>query len=70
MTRFARDPLCRRHRFPAEVIAHALWLYFLFPLSLRITAEKSQSGRGISAAIQMWSEIAQSKSPDHIRTLT
>ncbi|MCF1437002.1 IS6 family transposase, partial [Agrobacterium vitis] len=26
MTRFARDPLYRRHRFPAEVIAHAVWL--------------------------------------------
>jgi hypothetical protein len=22
-----RDPLYRRHRFPAEVIAHAVWLY-------------------------------------------
>ncbi|MGV1914044.1 IS6 family transposase, partial [Agrobacterium vitis] len=32
MTRFARDPLYRRHRFPAEVIAHAVWLYFRFPL--------------------------------------
>ncbi|MCF1464623.1 IS6 family transposase, partial [Agrobacterium vitis] len=26
MTRFTRDPLYRRHRFPAEVIAHAVWL--------------------------------------------
>jgi putative transposase len=23
-----RDPLYRRHRFPAEIIAHAVWLYF------------------------------------------
>src|ERR671926_1671579 len=23
------------HRFPAEVISHAVWLYFRFPLSLR-----------------------------------
>jgi transposase-like protein len=22
-----------RHRFPAEVIQHAVWLYFRFPLS-------------------------------------
>ncbi|RCW78708.1 hypothetical protein C7476_12220 [Phyllobacterium bourgognense] len=36
MTRFARDPFYRRHRFPAEVIAHAVWLYFRFPLSLRM----------------------------------
>ena len=25
----------RRHRFPAEVIQHAVWLYFRFPLSFR-----------------------------------
>jgi len=24
-----------RHRFPAEVISHAIWLYFVFSLSLR-----------------------------------
>jgi transposase-like protein len=24
------------YRFPAEIISHAVWLYFLFPLSLRI----------------------------------
>ncbi len=25
----------RRHRFPAEIIQHAVWLYFRFPLSYR-----------------------------------
>ena len=25
----------RRHRFPREVIQHAVWLYFRFPLSFR-----------------------------------
>ncbi|SCZ01406.1 hypothetical protein SAMN02927923_03436 [Microvirga guangxiensis] len=25
-----------RHRYPAEVISHAVWLYFRFPLSLRL----------------------------------
>ena len=25
----------KRHRFPAEIIAHAVWLYDRFPLSLR-----------------------------------
>src|ERR1700757_433516 len=24
-----------RHRFPAEIISHAVWLYFVFSLSLR-----------------------------------
>ncbi|MGR9286015.1 IS6 family transposase [Rhizobium johnstonii] len=39
MTRSSRDPLYRRHRFPAEVIAHAVWLYFRFPLSLRMVED-------------------------------
>src|SRR3954453_10040252 len=28
------------HRFPPEVIRHAVWLYFRFPLSLRMVEEK------------------------------
>ena len=28
MSKIARDPLSRRHRFPAENISHAVWLYF------------------------------------------
>ncbi|ARO32489.1 IS6 family insertion sequence transposase domain-containing protein (plasmid) [Rhizobium etli] len=34
-----RDPLYRRHCFPAEVIAHAVWLYFRFPLSLQVVED-------------------------------
>jgi putative transposase len=33
------DPLYRRHRFPPEVISYAVWLYFRFPLSLRMVEE-------------------------------
>src|SRR3954467_1746072 len=29
----------KRHRFPAQLIAHAVWLYFRFPLSLRLVEE-------------------------------
>ena len=42
----ARDPLYRRHRFPPEVISYAVWLYFRFPLSLRMV-EEMLAGRGI-----------------------
>src|SRR5919112_3264885 len=35
-----------RHRFPAEVISHAVWLYFRFPLSLRMV-EDMLAARGI-----------------------
>jgi putative transposase len=30
---------CKRHRFPPEIIARAVWLYFRFPLSLRRVEE-------------------------------
>jgi putative transposase len=29
----------KRHRFPSEIITHAVWLYFRFPLSLRLVEE-------------------------------
>ncbi|BCH61928.1 hypothetical protein RvVAR0630_pl00700 (plasmid) [Agrobacterium vitis] len=58
MTRFARDPLYRRHRFPAEVIAHAVWLYFRFPLSLRMV-EDMLAARGLIVShqtVRLWAE--------------
>jgi putative transposase len=53
-----RDPLYRRHRFPAEVIAHAVWLYFRFPLSLRMV-EDLLAARGIIVShqtVRLWAE--------------
>ncbi len=41
-----RAPRYARHRFPAEVVSYAIWLYFLFPLSLRMV-EELLAGRGI-----------------------
>ncbi len=32
------------YRFPAEIISHAVWLYFRFPLSLRMVDELLASG--------------------------
>lgn len=29
----------KRHRFPPAIIAHTVWLYFRFPLSLRLVEE-------------------------------
>ncbi|UXN58219.1 IS6 family transposase [Phyllobacterium zundukense] len=58
MTRLARDPLYRRHRFPADVIAHAVWLYFRFPLSLRMV-EDMLAARGIIVShqtVRLWVE--------------
>jgi putative transposase len=42
----ARHPRYARHRFPVEVISHAVWLYFRFPLSLRMV-EEMLAARGI-----------------------
>jgi putative transposase len=41
-----RHPRYARHRFRAEVISHAVWLYFRFPLSLRMV-EEMLAARGI-----------------------
>lgn len=46
-----------RHRFPAEVIQHAVWLYFRFPLSFR-NVEDLLAQRGIDVSyetIRRWS---------------
>ena len=45
------------HRFPAEIIAHAVWLYFRFPLSYR-QVEEILAARDIVVsyeAIRKWS---------------
>src|SRR5258708_12380412 len=40
------SPSYAGHRFPAEVISYAVWLYFRFPLSLRMV-EEMLAARGI-----------------------
>src|SRR6478735_2286505 len=41
----------KRHRFAPEIIAHAVWLYFRFPLSLRLVEEMLLE-RGIRVAYE------------------
>src|ERR671913_834990 len=41
-----RHPRYARYRCPAEVISYAIWLYFRFPLSLRMV-EEMLAARGI-----------------------
>ena len=38
--------LYRRHRFPAEIISHTVWLYFRFALSYR-DVEEIMAVRGV-----------------------
>ena len=41
----------RRHRFPAEVIRYAVWLYFRFTLSLR-DVEELMAERGVEVSYE------------------
>jgi putative transposase len=44
------------HRFPAEIISHAVWLYFRFPLSLR-HVDEILAARGITVShetVRQW----------------
>src|SRR3954451_17408863 len=55
MTPAARSPYAG-HRFPPEVISHAVWLYFRFPLALR-TVEELLAARGIAVShetVRQW----------------
>jgi putative transposase len=45
------SPRYARHRFPAEVISYAIWLYFRFPLSLRMV-EEMLAARGIEVSCE------------------
>ncbi len=44
------------HRFPPEVISHAVWLYFRFPLGLRMV-EEMLAARGITVRIASVNEV-------------
>ena len=51
-----REPIYAGHRYPAEVISSAIWLYFRFPLSPRMV-EEMRTARGICVThetIRQW----------------
>jgi len=48
VTSAAKSPYAG-YRFPGEVISHAVWLYFRFPLSLRMV-EEMLAARGIEVS--------------------
>jgi putative transposase len=65
----ARDPLYHRHRFPPEVIGYAVWLYFRFPLSLRMV-EEMLAARGICVTyetVRQWGKKFGKTFSDRIR---
>ncbi len=58
----------KRHRFPPQIIAHAVWLYFRFPLSLRLVEEMLLE-RGIVVSYETIRRWAKKFGPDYARRL-
>lgn len=59
----------KRHRFPASIIAHAVWLYYRFPLSLR-HVEELLLERGIRVSyepVRQWTRKFGSENASRIR---
>jgi putative transposase len=58
----------KRHRFPPALIAHAVWLYFRFPLSLRLVEEMLLE-RGIVVSYETVRRWVLKFGPDYARRL-
>ena len=58
----------KRHRFPPQIIAHAVWLYFRFPLSLRFVEEMLLE-RGLVVSYETIRRRAIKFGPDYTRRL-
>jgi putative transposase len=58
----------KRHRFPPAIIAHAVWLYFRFPLSLPLVEEMLLE-RGVVVSYETVRRWAQKFGPVYARRL-
>ena len=58
----------KRHRFAPQIIAHAVWLYFRFPLSLRLVEELLLE-RGITVSYETIRRWGKKFGPDYARRL-
>ena len=56
----------RRRRFPPEIIAHTVWLYYRFPLSLRLVEEMLLE-RGMVVSYETVRRWALKFGPDYAR---
>ncbi|BAB52665.1 transposase [Mesorhizobium japonicum MAFF 303099] len=58
----------KNHRFPIEIVAHAVWLYYRFGLSLR-DVEEMLLERGIVVSYETIRRWGKKHSPDYARRL-
>lgn len=58
----------KRHRFPRQIIAHVVWLYYRFPLSLRLVEEMLLE-RGIIVSYETVRRWARKFGPEYARRL-
>ena len=58
----------KNHRFPPHIIANAVWLYYRFPLSLRLVEEMLLE-RGIVVSYETIRRWGRKFGPDYIRRL-
>ena len=58
----------KRHRYPPQIIAHAVWLYFRFPVSLRLV-EELLAERGINVSYETIRCWARKFGPEFARRL-
>ena len=61
-------PTYKRHRFPPEVIAHAVWLYFRFALSYR-NVEELLAERGVTLSYETVCQWCQKFGQAYANTL-
>ena len=63
-----RTPSYHRHRFPSEIISHAVWLYHRFCLSFR-EVEELLAERGITVTYETVRQWCQKFGPGYARKL-
>ena len=63
-----KTPSYQRHRFPSEIISHAVWLYHRFCLSFR-EVEEILAERGITVTYETIRQWCQKFGPDYARKL-
>ncbi len=63
-----QKPSYQRHRFPSEIISHAVWLYHRFCLSFR-EVEELLAERGITVSYETFSQWCLKFGPAYARKL-